>query len=298
MWVKIRPEDIVEALQAIPFEELEKLGYHFTRNHYYNPIPDIGELCKREGLWEKESELAGIDMNTDYQLNLLRNVFPKFQEEYNQFPKQPADIPYEFHFNNNWFDGTDAIVLHCMIRHLKPKTIIEVGGGFSTRVSAKACLLNGDTELITIEPNPGDLLKQGFPGLSKLVEKKVEEIDFEFFSQLKDGDILFIDTSHVVKIGGDVNFIYLELLPRLAAGVIIHVHDIFFPFDYPRSWVLDAKLFWTEQYLLHAFLAFNSAYEVLFCNNYMELKYPTEFRTVFPNSPWWGGGSFWMRRKS
>ncbi len=103
--------------------------------------------------------------------------------------------------------------------------------------------------------------------------------------------------SHTVKIGGDVNYLFLEVLPRLKPGVIVHVHDIFFPFDYRRDWVLDEFRFWTEQYLLQAFLSFNSEFEVLLANKYLAYRYMKEFKTTFPTSPGWGGGSFWMRRK-
>src|SRR5439155_21723522 len=152
--------------------------------------------------------------------------------------------------------------------------------------------------LICIEPFPLDLLTKGFPGLRSLVQKKVEDVELEFFSQLQADDFLFIDSSHTVKIGGDVNYLFLEVLPRLNPGVIVHVHDILFPFDYRRSWVMEEFRFWSEQYLLQAFLAFNSEFEVIFCNSYLAYYHLEEFKATFPTSPWWdGGGSFWMRRK-
>ena len=120
----------------------------------------------------------------------------------------------------------------------------------------------------------------------------------EFFSQLDSGDILFIDSSHTVKIGGDVNYLFLEVLPRLKPGVIVHVHDIFFPFEYRRHWVLDEFRFWTEQYLLQAFLTFNSEFEVLMANYYLSRYHKEHLRAAFPDLPRWIGGSFWMRRKS
>jgi Methyltransferase domain len=125
----------------------------------------------------------------------------------------------------------------------------------------------------------------------------VEDIDLEFFSQLHSGDILFIDSSHTVRIGGDVNYLFLEVLPRLKPGVIVHVHDIFFPFDYRRDWVTDEFRFWSEQYLLQAFLTFNSTFEVLMANNYLSHYYEDAVKTAFPSLTSWGGGSFWMRRK-
>jgi hypothetical protein len=145
-----------------------------------------------------------------------------------------------------------------MFRHFQPRLIIEVGSGFSSLVAAEAIAKNKDSALICIEPFPPDFLRAGFPGLRSLIEKKVQDMDVEFFSQLQSGDILFIDSSHTVKIGGDVNFLFLEVLPRLKPGVIVHVHDIFLPFDYRRDWVIDEFRFWSEQYLLQAFLTFNS----------------------------------------
>jgi hypothetical protein len=124
----------------------------------------------------------------------------------------------------------------------------------------------------------------------------VEDVGVETFEQLQARDVLFIDSSHVVRIGGDVTYLFLEVLPRLQPGVVIHVHDIFFPGDYPRDWVVEQFRFWSEQYLLQAFLAFNSAFEVLLCNGYLQSKYAPVLRATFARSPWWGGGSFWMRR--
>ena len=119
----------------------------------------------------------------------------------------------------------------------------------------------------------------------------------EFFSQLESGDILFIDSSHTVKTGGDVNYFFLEVLPRLNPGVIVHVHDIFLPFEYRRDWVLDEFRFWTEQYLLQAFLTFNSEFEVLLANNYLLHYHKEHLKAAFPDLRRWMGGSFWMRRK-
>ena len=116
-----------------------------------------------------------------------------------------------------------------MVRHFQPRLIIEVGSGFSSLIVGEAIAKNNNSALICIEPFPQEFLREGFPGLHSLIEKQVEDIELEFFSQLGSGDILFIDSSHTVKIGGDVNYLFLEVLPRLKPGVIVHVHDIFFP---------------------------------------------------------------------
>jgi hypothetical protein len=266
-----------------------------TPVHFYQPIPNTQSLP--ETLWSQPSELIGFDMNDAVQLDLLRNDFPNFRGGYDQFPAESTSEPGRFHLNNGPFDGTDALVAYCMVRHFQPRLIIEVGSGFSSLVTAEAIAKNKGSALICVEPFPLDFLRKGVRGLRSLIEEKVEDIDLEFFSQLGSGDILFIDSSHAVRIGGDVNYLFLEVLPRLKPGVIVHVHDIFFPFDYRRDWVMDELRFWAEQYLLQAFLTFNSEFEVLMANGYLGHHYMEDLKATFPNSPWWGGGSFWMRRR-
>ncbi len=277
------------------FRVCERHGFHVTPVHFYQPIPDTQSLP--ETLWNRPSKLVGIDMNGSVQLDLLRKRFPKFREEYEQFPTKPTGEPSRFYLSNGLFDGADALVAYCMVRHFQPDLIIEVGSGFSSLVSGEAAAKNNSSALICIEPFPQEFLKQGFPGLHSLIEKRVEDVDLNFFSQLGSGDILFIDSSHTVKIGGDVNYLFLEVLPRLKPGVIVHVHDIFFPFDYRRDWVMDEFRFWTEQYLLQAFLTFNSEFEVLMSNSYLGRYYKEDLKATFPSLASWGGGSFWMRRK-
>lgn len=277
------------------FRLWEERGMHITPVHFYQPIPDTRKLP--QSLWDRRSALVGIDMNDAVQLDLLSNCFPKFRDEYEQFPSSSTEDPAQFYFDNGRFGGTDALVAYCMVRHFQPRLIIEVGSGYSSLVSGQAAAKNGNAPLICIEPFPLDFFAKGFPGLRSLVEEKVEDVELDFFSQLQSGDILFIDSSHTVKIGGDVNYLFLEVLPRLNPGVIVHVHDILFPFDYRRDWVMDELRFWGEQYLLQAFLSFNSEFEVLLCNSYLADRHLEEVKATFPNSPWWGGGSFWMRRR-
>jgi hypothetical protein len=277
------------------FKVWEQSGFHVTPVHFYQPIPDTRSLP--ETLWNRPSKLVGIDMNDALQLDLLRKEFPKFQDEYKQFPARPCGEATRFYLNNGLFDGIDALIAYCMVRHFQPRVIIEIGGGFSSLLLSEAAAKNNGSSFTCIEPFPQEFLKQGFPGLHRLIEKKVQDVDLEFFSQLQSSDMLFIDSSHTVKIGGDVNYLFLEVLPRLKPGVIVHVHDIFLPFDYRRDWVMEEFRFWTEQYLLQAFLSFNSEFEVLMANSYVAHRYMKDLKATFMNSPWWSGGSFWMRRK-
>jgi hypothetical protein len=185
-----------------------------------------------------------------------------------------------------------------MVRHFQPRRIIEVGSGFSSLVLGQAARQNKTSVLTCIDPFPSEFVRSNsISALSSLIQTKVEDLDLEFFSQLDSGDVLFIDSSHTVKIGGDVNYLFLEVIPRLKPGVLVHIHDIFLPFDYRREWVLDELRFWTEQYLLQAFLAFNSQFEVLLANSYLNHYHQEELKTAFPGLPSWQGGSFWMGRK-
>jgi Methyltransferase domain len=277
------------------FPAWEQHDFHVTPVHFYQPIPDTRTLP--ETLWDRPSKLVGIDMNDGLQLNLLREKFPKFRDEYNQLPATPSGEAPRFYLNNSLFGGIDAMVTYCMVRHFQPRLIIEVGSGLSSLLLSEAAMKSNGESLICVEPFPQDFLKQGFAGLDRLIEKKVQDVDLEFFSQLQSGDILFIDSSHTVKIGGDVNYLFLEVLPRLKPGVIVHVHDIFLPFDYRRDWVMDEFRFWTEQYLLQAFLTFNSEFEVLIANHYLSSYYEADLKATFPTLDSWIGGSFWMRRK-
>jgi Methyltransferase domain len=286
-------------LQSEKFHEIFSLwqrhGFHVTPVHFYQPIPDTESLP--ENLWEQASKLAGVDMNDAVQIDLVRNYFPKFRREYEQIPIKPTGDLSRFHLNNGLFDGIDALVAYGMVRHFRPRLITEVGGGFSSLLLSEVAAKNNGASMICIEPFPQEFLKRRFQGVDSLVEKKVQDVDWEFFSHLGSGDILFIDSSHTVKTGGDVNYLFLEVLPRLKPGVIVHVHDIFFPFEYRRDWVLDEFRFWSEQYLLQAFLIFNSEFEVLMANNYFSHYHEEDLKATFPSLPSWGGGSFWMRRR-
>jgi hypothetical protein len=287
------------------FEFLQRHGIHLMRKHFYSPIPDTGELQARSDLWEEEVELFGVDFNVADQLDLLDNVFPKFLDEC-EFPLDKTSTQHEYYINNGGFGLVSAAVLHCMIRHFAPRTIVEIGSGNSTYVSSRATMMNQAqgiaTKLISVEPYPNQVLKDGFPGLSELIPKKVEQLDTDFFSQLEERDILFIDSSHVVRMGGDVNFLYLELLPRLNEGVIVHIHDVFFPKHYPRRHIIQNRYFFTEQYLLQAFLTYNHRFQVLWCGSYVYLKHLERLTSTFPPPKGLGldenyfSSSFWMRR--
>lgn len=285
------------------FEFWQRLGVNVTKKHFYSPIPDTVELKKKVDMWTQKSELSGIDINLEGQMNFLENICPLYKSEFN-FAVDKTKIPYEYYLNNAAFGPEDATVLHCMIRHFQPRTIIEIGSGHSTCVSARACLMNRkdghQCKLISIDPYPRKAHQEGFAGLDVQITKKAEDIEVDFFEKLEDNDILFIDSSHIVRVGGDVNFLFLEILPRLKKGVVVHIHDIFLPFEYPRKWVIDTRSFLSEQYLLQAFLCFNKSFEVLFSNYFVKTVYPEKIRSLFVPPKGYRerlfSCSFWIRK--
>ena len=278
------------------FEIFQAQGLHVLPVHYYSPVPDTRSLD--DTLWAPRPDPPGIDWNETGQLRLLTDVFPTFRGEYEAIPRERAASGDGFYLGNGMFDGIDALVLYCMIRYLRPRRVLEVGSGFSSMLTAAAILKNGNEgELVCIEPCPSPALRMGFPGLTRVLAKPVQQAPLEEFERLHAGDVLFIDSTHVVKTGSDVNFLFFEVIPRLRSGVIVHVHDVFLPGEVPQRWVKQELRFWTEQYLLRAFLLFNAVFEVLLSNAFLAQRHPEAMRQTFPNCPSWPGGSFWMRRK-
>lgn len=270
------------------FRFFESLGVHVIPVHFYSPIPDTRPLRRDKSVFDRKSDLHGIEINDEKQVALLNEICPEYRGEYDQLPVDPTGDPTEYYLSNGSFGFVSGQMHYCMARHFKPRNIIEIGSGFSTLITLKATRVNDTesgsaTKLIAIEPYPQSFLSDLSDENFSLVKSKVEDVDLDIFSELGDGDILFIDSSHVSKIGSDVNFELFEVLPRLAKGVIVHIHDIQFPHDYYKSYILDDHLFWNEQYLVQAFLMYNDSFEVLWCASYMAAEHPDLLAEHFPH---------------
>ena len=263
----------------------DRWGYHIRPIHYYEPLPDFRSITTEQIM--RCRTYPGIDFNWNQQLALV-NELASYSEELREV---------QFDFDNVFFNGFDAAVYYSLIRHLKPQRIVEIGGGYSTQIADKALRVNEKGKLTCIEPYPEERLNGAKLDI-ELITKRVEEIDVDFFSSLDANDILFIDSSHVVKFGSDVCFEFLEVLPCLKPGVWIHVHDIFFPHDYPAEWLIERRQAWNEQYLLETFLSFNSRFSVQLANHWFCLDHLDEAARLWPRalSPNYGACSFWMKR--
>jgi hypothetical protein len=273
---------------------LFSVGVFPVRKHYYEPLVDPQDF-RRVG---RERKLSGIDWNVAEQLQILKSF--RTESELRDLPRNKQRA-FDFYVDNGAFEAGDAEYWYNLIRLLKPARIFEVGSGNSTLLAARALSRTRAEDPqyscrhICIEPFEAPWLERF--GV-EVVRKRVEEVGVAFFSELKENDILFIDSSHVIRPRGDVLFEYLELLPSLNPGVVVHLHDIFSPREYPDEWVLEKVLFWNEQYLLEAFLTANAEWKIIGALNFLQHNRFEELRAKSPflrseDEP----GSFYIQRR-
>jgi predicted O-methyltransferase YrrM len=275
------------------------LSDRFPSGHFYSPIPSLPDIRERDAAifdhWPPE--LPGIDLNVEGQLALLDAFGPYYREIPFTAEKKEG---LRYYFANRLYSYSDAIFLYCMIRHFEPRRIVEVGCGFSSAVmlDTNDAFFGGAIDLTFVDPDPKvlrKLLKPGDEGKVRLVRDIVQNVPLSTFEALEAGDILFVDSSHVSKTGSDLNRMIFEVLPRLARGVLVHFHDVFYPLEYPREMVYQG-IAWNEAYLLRAFLQYNSAFQVAFFNTYLETFHRERVYSAMPLCEKNPGGSIWLRR--
>jgi hypothetical protein len=277
---------------------LDKFGVSIVQHHYVEPIVFPDDIRHDLNL---PRAINGLDLNEVGQLSLLRQF--RYRDELIAIPTERS-AKIEFAYRNVTFGPGDAEFFYNMIRHFRPRRIVEVGCGMSTLMARLAIKKNideadgYDCDHICVEPYPHpDILGLGL----NIVQKKVEDCDTSLFKSLEENDILFIDSSHVIRPQGDVTHQILNLLGLVRPGVIVHVHDVFTPRDYPAQWVLVDRLMFNEQYLLEAFLCFNTSFEVICAANWLFHNHLDKLADACPilvqetgSNP----GSFWFRRKT
>jgi hypothetical protein len=269
--------------------------------HPHSPVPDtrlLSQEATRIRVWpERAPEIPGIDWAEEQQLQLLLELG---QQTPMTIPEQETGDPTEYFAPNPSFDYYDSWAFGAILRHLRPARMIEVGSGWSSLLAARVNreYLDGRMNLTCIDPYPQPFIQDGIEGISSQLRRPVEEIPLSDFDELDEGDVLFIDSTHTVKTGGDVAFLFNQVVPRLRPGVVIHVHDIFLPRDYPQRWAL-AGWGWNEQYLVQAFLSFNSAFEILLGIAWLAQRHPEALVRAAPppkqRRPQFGA-SLWFRR--
>jgi len=258
------------------------LGLHIIPVHFYSPIPAIADVAA--DVSTKVKPCRGLAFRGEEQAALMAEFSIKYGAEY---------VPAK----NIGLSKADAFMLYAFIRSARPKRMIEIGSGESTRISLAAISQNigeGFPCLLTaIDPYPPPYLRNIADPNFELLAKRAQDVPEAFF---RDADILFIDSSHVSKIGSDVNYEILTIIPELKAGALIHWHDIMLPQDYPRDWI-ERGMYWNESYLVHAFMLYNDSFRVLWAARYMQVHHADRLRSAFPYmEPSHRLSSFWIER--
>jgi Methyltransferase domain len=275
-------------------QALMNVGVFPVRNHYYEPQFD-NRYPKID--FAEDRSLPGINWNARGQLETLKTL--TFSNELADLPKD-SQAPLKFHLDNGFFLSGDAEFWYQIIRARKPKRIYEIGSGYSTLMAIAAIDKNKQDdpayacEHVCIEPYEMPWLEQ--TGIT-VIRKPIEDLELSFFSRLQENDILFIDSSHIIRPQGDIVFEYLQLLPSLNKGVIVHIHDIFSPKNYLKQWLQDDVLFWNEQYLLEAFLTHNESWLILAALNFLHHHHYEKLQSVAPFlTPDREPGSFYIQK--
>ncbi len=273
----------------------DRIGIQLRSTHYYEPTYRLADLPDDT---RSERHLPGIRLEAASQITLLRQL--RYGDELAAFPLLPPG-PGQFGWRNGMYEFGDGEIYYSLVRHLRPRRIIEIGSGSSTLLALAAAAVNAreddgaQTEITCIEPYANAWLASSG---AKLIAQRVEDLDLSLFDVLEAGDILFIDSSHVIRPFGDVICEILQILPRLKPGVWVHVHDIFTPRDYLEVWLRDERRLWNEQYLLEAWISGNASVEIVCALNWLKHNHFEELAAACPQlalNPQTEPGAFWMR---
>jgi predicted O-methyltransferase YrrM len=264
--------------------------------HFYSPLPSMEHIKRREAkIFETPRAIPGIDLNESGQLNLLDQLSRYYCDQ--PFSDEKAG-GLRYFFDNPNFRHDDAIILYCMMRHARPKRIIEIGSGYSScaMLDTSELFFNGSIACTFVDPYPEllfSLIRSKDKDNVEIVDKNIQDVGTDIFAALSAGDILFVDSSHVCKIDSDVNDILFRVLPMLQPGVLVHFHDIYYPFEYPREWIYQGRG-WNEAYLLRAFLQYNSLFEIQLFNSYIDRFHEDRLAAQMPLCSKSAGSSLWI----
>lgn len=279
--------------------EIYELQRGWPPGHFYSPIPSIEEIrLREEEIFNNiPNEILGVDLNEEGQVHLLHELKRYYRDQ--PFEAQKKENLRYFFENPNYSYG-EAIILYCVIRHTKPQKIIEIGSGYSSCaiLDTNELFFDNAISCAFIDPYPQllqSLIKDSDRDRIEIIQKNVQDINIDIFSELSAGDILFIDSSHVSKVNSDVNYIFFEILPHIKSGVYIHFHDVGYPFEYPKEWIYEGRA-WNEAYLLRAFLQYNNIFRIQFFNSFLSYFYKDVLSNempIFMKNP---GTSIWIQK--
>lgn len=278
----------------------------YLPGHFYSPIPDLREIdANVDAIFDRSPRTVdAIDLNETEQLRLI-DAFAKTYKEM-PFQKTPTS-GYRYYLDNPFFSFGDGVILYSFLRHFKPKRVIEIGTGFSSAamLDVRDHFFDTPMTFTFIDPRPERLkefLTEKDKKICQIEAKSVQHVDIGIFEKLEENDILFVDSSHVGKIHSDVLHIIFNIFPRLKRGVIVHIHDVLWPFEYPENWIRDGRAY-NEAYFLRAFLQYNAAFEILFFNSFIARHHAASIKRLMPHilevpstKETEGNSSIWLRK--
>lgn len=294
------PEGRTEPFATAEYDVVPKGRYDIVARNYYSPMPNLEQLP--DDIWDRSTALGGIELHAERAIKLVESELAPFVAELD-VPSDGPRPPGDFFLRNQNYESVDAELLYAMVRARKPKRVLELGSGYTTLLIGAACRRNVEegtaTEHVAYDPYPREqIIGAAPPPPTRFESISATEVPLDTFSELEPDDVLFVDTTHTVKLGSDVNHIVLEVLPALAPGVIVHFHDIFLPWEYPRVWFEEMEYYWAEQYLLQAFLAFNEAFDVILPAQALAREHPDRLKAVVPSfGPGVSPAAFWLARR-
>lgn len=286
----------LRVLQEFDTREIQRRGFHFQRNDYYSALNDLKFLDAHRDLWHRKSGPLDIDWNLPGQMDVARRV-AAFVGELREVPQRSPGEPVQYCWQNDFWNNADALVQYGIVRDRKPGRYVEVGCGWSSLLLRKALDRNETRcEVTLVEPYPNRAIFDVLPEDWVHQQCILQRAPLELFERLGPGDVLFYDGSHCAKVANDVNHFFFEVLPRLASGVLIHLHDIFMPDEYPEEWIFARGQTWNEQYVLQAFLMNNARYRVLIANSYLFHHRGAELEVLYQGIQPASGVSFWLEK--
>lgn len=291
-------QSAIEVLRRAPARQVQQLGYHFQKNNYYSPLNDLAFLEANEDLWTEAVMPADIDWHLDHQVEVAAEV-GSFVPELTDVPEtaQDAGPDDDFYWRNGMWNNADALVQYGLVRSRQPRRYVEIGCGWSSLLLARALGRNETPCAVTlVEPYPNHAVLSKVPDSWEVIESPLQRAPLELFDRLGEGDVLFYDGSHCSKVASDVNWFFFRVLPRVRPGVLIHVHDIFFPHEYPRPWIFERGQTWNEQYILQALLMNSTAYQVEIVNRMLAEVRRSEVEQLYRGVRPVSGCSLWMTK--
>lgn len=289
-----------EFIRCPEYQGIMQVRPAFPDGHFHSPVVDPATVRAdvRSGRAASKLGIAGIDLP----IAGMAEFWSRYAEFIRRTPFTEApDAARRYYYDNPVFSYGDAITLRAMLEAFRPRRVIEIGSGFSS-----ACMLDtadeiglADLELTCIDPDPDRLRRLLRPEDHRhvtIVAHRVQSVPVESFKSLAENDILFIDSTHVLKTGSDVHYELFEILPSLRSGVIVQFHDMHYPFEYPDDWIFNLKFSWNEIYAVRAFLMYNANFPILFWNSFFATAFPDVVGGTIPDFLKNPGGSLWLRR--